>query len=150
MVWKLGKSVYEKVMTKRICKKGWSSSATILLDIGLLSVNWAIPEKRWWLRTYFFKKPMEFLGLLFHSPWEILYYFLIPGNSTCCFFNIPGRSRYWSWDTKENNLEYFLFGRSISLLAICSSFSLFYLWGSHLKKTLKPTKFFQVYEFIGN
>ena len=27
MVWKLGKSLYEKVMTKRRCKKGWSSSA---------------------------------------------------------------------------------------------------------------------------
>ena len=36
---------------------------------------------------------------------------------------------------------YFLFEVSISLPAIHSSFSLFYLWGSYLKKTLKPTKF---------
>ena len=60
---------------------------------------------------------------------------LTPGNSTFYFFNTPGKSKswkcqfrnfnwtdlnYWSWDTRETNLEYLLFGISISLLAICS------------------------------
>ena len=33
-------------------------------EIGFLSVNWAIPEKRWELSTYFFekKKQLEILG----------------------------------------------------------------------------------------
>ena len=39
------------------CKKGWSSSTlTKISSIGLLSVNWDIPEKRCGLTTYFFEK----------------------------------------------------------------------------------------------
>ena len=40
-------------------------------EIGFLSLNWAIPEKRWELSTYFFEKKaqLKFLGLLFH-PWK--------------------------------------------------------------------------------
>ena len=49
------------------------------------------------------------------------------------------QTNFWSWDTKENNLEYLLFGINTNLLAICSSFSLFC---RYLKKTLKPTKFY--------
>ena len=49
------------------------------------------------------------------------------------------QTNFWSWDTKENNLEYLLFGINTNLLAICSWFSLFC---RYLKKTLKPTKFY--------
>ena len=43
----------------------------IASKIGFLSLNWAIPEKRWELSTYFFEKKaqLKFLGLLFH-PWK--------------------------------------------------------------------------------
>ena len=85
-------------------------------------------------------------------PLKILVIFCsTPGNSTFYFFNIPGianfvnsieQTNYWSWEPRKNSLEYFLFGISISLLAVCSSFSLFYLWVSYLKKDLKPNKFY--------
>ena len=59
-------------MTNTRCKKGWPSSLTkISSEIGFLSVDWAIPEKRWELTTYFFeKKQLEFSSLLFH-PWKL-------------------------------------------------------------------------------
>ena len=64
-----------------------------------------------------------------------------PSPGIANFVTSLEQTNYWSWDTEENNLEYFLFEISISLLDILSSFSLFHLWGSYLKKTLKPTKF---------
>ena len=91
-------------------------------------------------------------------PLKILVIFCsTPGNPIFYFFNIPGianfvtsteQKNYRSWDIRENNLEYFLFGISISLLAVCSSFPLFYLWVSCLKKALKPTKFYLSFWFF--
>ena len=126
MVWKLGKSLCEKVMTKRRCKKEWSSS-----------VHWqkfhqnTIPEKRWhilfWKKatgiSRFVVSPLEILNktklfipnksckiiwhLLEMKPNSLCFFSLLPlkilvisclapGNFTLYFFNIPGKSKSWN------------------------------------------------------
>ena len=77
MVWKLGKKFYEKVMTKRRCKKRVVQLCTltkISSEIGFLSVNWAIPEKRWELSSYFFEKEKKTTGIsrFVISPLDVL------------------------------------------------------------------------------
>ena len=68
MVWKLGKSVWKghgkEKMQKRVVQLCLLTK--ISSEIGFLSVNWAIPEKRWELSTYswnsrFVISPMEIL-----------------------------------------------------------------------------------------
>ena len=89
-------------------------------EIGFLSVNWAIPEKRWELSTYI---QLEFLGFLFHQwkfwkktklfipkksckiIWHLLgmkpnSLFFLPLKivviSWLYLFNIPGKSKSWN------------------------------------------------------
>ena len=58
----------EEKMQKRVVQL--CTLTKILSEIRFLSVNWAIPEKKWGLRTcYFEKKLPKFLGFLFH-PWK--------------------------------------------------------------------------------
>ena len=90
----------------------------------------------------FFFIVLENVSYLSFNP-RIFYFFNIPGIAN--YVTSVEETNYWSWDTRENNLEYFPFGISISLLAICSWFSLFYLWVSYFKKALKPAKFYSCF-----
>ena len=66
--------MYEKVMTKSRCKKRVVQLCTLKTfssEIGFLSLNWAIPEKRWQLRTYLFEKATGFSRFVI-SPLEVL------------------------------------------------------------------------------
>ena len=67
-------------------------------EIGFLSVNWAIPEKRWELSTYI---QLEFLGLLFH-PWKFW------TKQSYSSLKNPAKlyGTYWEW---SQILFYFLF-----------------------------------------
>ena len=59
-------------------------------EISFLSVNWAIPEKRWELSTYI---QLEFLGLLFH-PWKFWTkqsYSSLKNHAKLC-------DTYWEWN----------------------------------------------------
>ena len=78
-------------------------------EIGFLSVNWAIPEKRWELSTYI---QLEFLGLLFH-PWKFW------TKQSYSSLKNPAKlyDTYWEWSQilcdfffiAPENFSYFLF-----------------------------------------
>ena len=74
MVWKLGKSLYEKVMAKKRCKK--VCGPALHTDKNFIT-NWflvcklGVAEKRWRLRTYFFGKTTGISRFAFF-PLEIL------------------------------------------------------------------------------
>ena len=78
-------------------------------EIGFLSVNWAIPEKRWELSTYI---QLEFLGLLFH-PWKFW------TKQSYSSLKNPAKlyDTYWEWSQilcdfffiASENFSYFLF-----------------------------------------
>ena len=115
MVWKLGKSVHEKLMTKSRCKKGWSSSAhwqqfhqklVSCLYIGLFQ-----KKDGSWAHT-FLKKQLGFLGLLFH-PWKFW------TKQSYSSIKNPAKlyDTYWEWSQilcdfsfiAPGNFSYFLF-----------------------------------------
>ena len=114
MVWKLGKSFYEKVMTKRRCKKGWSSSA----HWQKLIRNWFLVCKLGYSRKKmgvqhirFGKKQLKFLGLLFH-PWKFWTKSYLSLKSPAKLYDT-----YWEWSQilcefffiAPENFSYFLF-----------------------------------------
>ena len=82
-------------------------------EIGFLSVNWAIPEKRWEFSTYGLeKKQLKFLGLLFH-PWKFW------TKQSYLSLKSPAKlyDTYWEWSQilcdfffiAPENFSYFLF-----------------------------------------
>ena len=155
---------------KKVCmKRSWQredakrvvqlcAMTNIPSEICFLSVNWAIPFFKivqnymtpFGNETKFFVSfsllPLKILFISCVTPGNYTFYFLVflenlsPGIVN--FMTSLKRTNYWSYDTRETNLEYFLFGKSTSLLAVYWSFSLFYSWASYLKKPLKPTKFY--------
>ena len=69
-------------------------------EIGFLSVNWAIPEKRWEFSTYI---QLEFLGLLFH-PWKFW------TKQSYSSLKNPAKlyGTYWEWSQNSFLFLYFL------------------------------------------
>ena len=116
MVRKLGKSLNQKVMTKRRCKKGWSSSAHT--DKNFIR-NWFLVCKLDYSRKKvrvehirFWKEQLEFLGLLFH-PW------IFWTKQSYSSLKNPAKlyDTYWEWSQilcdfffiAPENFSYFLF-----------------------------------------
>ena len=104
------------------------------------------------LCDFLFIAPENFSYFLFNPqafPQVISSIFLEnPHPGIANFMTSLQQANYWSWDTRENNLEYFLFGISISLVAIRSSFFLFYSLATWTK-LWNLLIFIQVPEFVG-
>ena len=162
-----GNKFVSKGHNEKKMQKGWSSTflKKLVEFLGLLFFPW----KLWTRQSFIPGNPAK----LYDNSWEwnqviCDFFFIVLENAsyllfnprTFYFFNIPGianfvtsveETNYWSWDTRENNLEYFPFGISISLLASYVHNFLYFLYElATSRKLWSLPSFIQVSEVLGN